>query len=140
MLLLLSSRLLLGLLLRHGSLLLEGLADLLECDNMRLLLLECHLLLLIQNALLDDGVDLFNRSARIVGKQDLLLPLYPLLLLLAQVLHLLQLLQPLLDLFVRARLLHCVVCLCGGRAALLRCLGSRRSRAWLLDIRGCNRS
>ena len=107
---------------------------------MRLLLLECHLLLLIQNALLDDGVDLFNRSARIISKQDLLLPLDPLLLLLAQVLHLLQLLQPLLDLFVRARLLHCGVGLCGGRATLLRCFGSWRSRAWLLGIRSCNRS
>jgi len=98
--------LLLSLLLRHGCLLLEGLADLLECDNMSLLLLEGHLLLLVQDALLDDGVHLLDCCTWVIGQQDLLLSLDPLLLLLAQILHLLQLLKPLFDFFVGARLFH----------------------------------
>ena len=35
---------------------------------MRLLLLQRHLVLLIQNTLLDDGIDLLNSSAWVIGK------------------------------------------------------------------------
>ena len=53
--------------------------------------------------MLDDGVDLLDRGARVVRQKDLLLALYPLLLLLAQVLHLLLLVEALTDLLVSAR-------------------------------------
>ena len=94
---------------------LKGLTDLLECLDLGLLRVLLHLLLLVVNALLDDGVDLFERGARIVREQDLLLARYPLLLLLTQILHLLLLLQALANLFVGPRLL--------GRLSLtlLRC-------------------
>lgn len=87
---------------------------------MSLLLLERHLLLLVQDALLDDGIHLLNRCTWIVGQQDLLLSLNPLLLLLAQILHLLQLLQSLFDLFVSARLFCCGFYLAQPGATLLR--------------------
>ena len=67
-----------------------------------MLLLKRHLLLLVDDRLLDDGVDLFYRGARVVGQEDLLLALDPLLLLLAQVLHLLLLVEALADLLVGA--------------------------------------
>ena len=57
------------------------LARLLEGLQMGLLLLESHLLLLVDDRLLDNGVYLLDGGARIVGQQDLLLPLDPLLLL-----------------------------------------------------------
>lgn len=68
--------------LRHRCLLLQGLAHLLKRNNMSLLLLQGHLMLLVQNALLDDGVDLLDSRTWVVREQDLLLSLYPLLLLL----------------------------------------------------------
>ena len=52
--------------------------------------------------MLDDGVDLFYRGARVVGQENLLLALDPLLLLLSQVLHLLLLVEALADLLVGA--------------------------------------
>jgi len=96
--------LLLSLGLSHSGLLLQSLAHLLQRDDVRLLLLECHLVLLVQDALLDDCIDLLDRRARVVRQQDLLLPLNPLLLLLAQILHLLELLEALLYFFVSTRL------------------------------------
>ena len=74
---------------------------------MGLLLLESHLLLLVDDRLLDDGVDLLDGGARIVGQQDLLLPLDPLLLLQPQLLHLLLLVQSLSDFLVSPGLLGC---------------------------------
>ena len=65
------------------SLLLQGQTHLLQSQDLSLLLLGRHLHLLVVDALLDDGVDLLERCPRVVLKQDLLLPLNPLLLLLA---------------------------------------------------------
>ena len=89
---------------------------------MSLLLLGRHLHLLVVDALLDDGVDLFESCPRVVLKQDLLLPLNPLLLLLSQILHLLLLKQALPDLFVGARVLGRFR-LRGHRRGLRSCLG-----------------
>ena len=81
-----------------------------------LLLLKCHLLLLIYDALLNDRIDLFDGRTRIVREEDLLLARDPLLLLKPQLVHLLLLVQTLSDLLVGAR----------------RCLGRRVAvrRSW----------
>ena len=66
------------------GLLLQGLCHLLQGLNLGLLSGCLHLLLLVYNALLDDGVDLFKSCPGVIGHQDLLLSSYPLVLLLAQ--------------------------------------------------------
>ena len=70
------------------------------------MLLCSQLLLLVDDALVNDGVHLVKCSTRIVRQQDLLLAHNPLLLLLTQVHHLLLLDESLPDFFVRSRLLH----------------------------------
>ena len=69
------------------------------------MLLRCQLLLLIDDALMDDCVYLIKSRSRIVRQEDLLLTNDPLLLLLTQIHHLLLLNEPLSDLFVRPWLL-----------------------------------
>ena len=54
--------------LRQSCLLLEGLTDLLQGDNVGLLLLQGHLLLLVENTLLDDCVDLLDGGTWVVGQ------------------------------------------------------------------------
>lgn len=82
---------------------LQLVGGLLKRVELSLLLLEGHLLLLVDNTLLNDGVDLFDGRARVVCEQDLLLACDPLLLLQSQLLHLLLLMQALSDFFVSAR-------------------------------------
>jgi len=83
-------------------LVLQLIAGLLEGLKLGLLLLQCHLLLLVDDALLDDGVDLLDGRARVVRQEDLLLARDPLLLLQPQLLHLLLLVQSLAYLLVGA--------------------------------------
>ena len=87
----------------HLLLSLHDVSGLLECLHLMgrlLLLLKCHLLLLIYDALLNDRIDLLDGRPRIVREKDLLLARDPLLLLKPQLVHLLLLVQSLSDLLV----------------------------------------
>ena len=82
--------------LHDASCLLERL-HLMRC---LLLLLQCHLLLLVYDALLNDRIDLLDGRPRIIREEYLLLARDPLLLLEPQLVHLLLLVQALPDLLV----------------------------------------
>ena len=91
---------------------------------MCLLLLQRHLLLLVDDRLLDYRIDLLDRRSWVISQQDLLLSLDPLLLLKPELLHLLLLVKALSDLFVSPWLLA------RGRCRLFAFLIDTRPRPW----------